>query len=86
MTTMTVHDLGQHWPEAEKVLAAEKEITITRDGVPVAKLLAVEPVKKQRKPFDLEAHRKWKEDLFGKGVVVNWVEEFIANDREDRVF
>ena len=83
MTTMSVREIGRRWPEAE--LASEKEIIITRDGVPVAKLSAIEPVRKPRKPFDLKAHREWQEKLFGQGVVVNWVEEFIQSDREDRV-
>jgi hypothetical protein len=38
---MTVHDLGLPWPETEKALATDKEIIITRDGVPVAKLSAI---------------------------------------------
>jgi antitoxin (DNA-binding transcriptional repressor) of toxin-antitoxin stability system len=84
MTTMTVRDIRRRWPEAEKAPATEKEIIITRDGVPVAKLSAVVPVKRTRTPFDLDAHQKWQESLFGKGVVVNWVEEFVQNDREER--
>ena len=42
MKTITVRDVRQRWPEAERSLAEEGEIVITRDGKPVARLLPVE--------------------------------------------
>ena len=37
-----MRDVRQRWPEAERSLAEEGEIVITRDGKPVARLLPVE--------------------------------------------
>ena len=35
MKTMTVRDVRQKWPEAERSLVIEGEIVITRDGKPI---------------------------------------------------
>ena len=86
MKTMTVRDIRQRWPEAERALAAEKEIIITRDGQPVARLTRIVPEKKPRKRFDPAEQQRWRESVFGKGVVVNWVQEFCEVDRADRDF
>ena len=37
-----------------------------------------------RKPFDCDEHRRWQEEVFGKGVVVNIVDDLVAADRDDR--
>lgn len=81
---MSVRDIRQRWPEAEKALALEKEIIITRDGQPVAKLARLSSEKKRRKRGDLAEHRRWKEKVFGKGTVVNWVSDFCGKDRAER--
>jgi len=65
MKTITVRDVRQRWPEAERSLAIEGEITITRDGKPVARLLPVEEELKPRKKFDPEEHRRWREEVWG---------------------
>ena len=39
MKTMTVRDIRQKWPEAERALAVEGEIIVTRDSKPVAKII-----------------------------------------------
>ena len=82
---MSVRDIRQRWPEAEKALATEKEIVITRDDQPVAKLSQLGSAKKRRKRFELADHRRWKEKVFGKGTVVNWVTEFCEKDRAERI-
>ena len=84
MKTMTVRDIRQRWPEAERALAAEKEIIITRDGQPVAKLTRIAPGKKKRKRFDPGEQKRRREAVLGKGVVVNWVKEFCEVDRAER--
>ena len=84
MKTMTVRDIRQRWPEAERALAAEKEIIITRDGQPVAKLTRIAPGKKKRKRFDPAEQKRRREAVLGKGVVVNWVKEFCEVDRAER--
>lgn len=64
MKMMTVRDVRQKWPEAERSLVVEGEIVITRDGKPVARLLPVE-VEPPRKRFDAEEHRRWMKDIWG---------------------
>ncbi len=84
MKTMTVRDVRQRWPEAERALDVEKEIIITRDGRPVAKLSRIAPKTKKRKRFDPKEWRSFRESLFGKGVTVDWVSEFCEKDRAER--
>ena len=80
---MTIRDLRQRWPEAEKALELESEIIITRDSVPVAKLVRIMPELKKRPRWEPEEHRKWQEKVFGKRVF-NWVDKALAGSRADR--
>ena len=84
MKTITVRDLRQRWPEAERALVLEKEIVVTRDGRPVAKLTRIAQAQKKRKRFDAGEQRRFRESIFGKGVTVNWVREFCEADRDER--
>jgi len=81
MKTMTVRDVRQKWPEAERSLAAEGEIVITRDGKPVARLLPVEE-QAPRKRFDPVEHRKWLEDMWGDETFDSLTP--LMEDREER--
>jgi antitoxin (DNA-binding transcriptional repressor) of toxin-antitoxin stability system len=54
--TISVRDLRQRWPEAEARLQVEKEIVITRDAKPIAKLVRIDERPKPRKRFDPAAH------------------------------
>jgi antitoxin (DNA-binding transcriptional repressor) of toxin-antitoxin stability system len=84
MKTMTVRDVRQRWPEAERALATEREITITRDGQPVAKLVRIVPETKKRRRFDPHEQKRFRESLFGKRSRVTWVKEFCEIDRRER--
>jgi antitoxin (DNA-binding transcriptional repressor) of toxin-antitoxin stability system len=83
MTTLTVRDLRQRWPKAEAMLEREKEIVVTRDGKPVAKLVRVRKVEATRKRFDPRRHARWQARVSGKDAV-RWVEEFLIADRRAR--
>jgi len=83
---MSIRDLRQKWPEAESLLQVEKEIIITRDAKPVAKLVRHTEPEKPRKRFDPVAHAKWQASVFGKGKVVRLVDKYLAREREDRPF
>lgn len=83
MKTITVRDLRQRWPQAEAMLEREREIVITRDGKPVAKLVRFREAEKARKRFDPEAHAKWQDTVNGRRTV-RWVEEFLIADRNAR--
>lgn len=60
MKTMTVRDIRLKWPEAERALAREGEIVVTRDSKPVARILPYEAPKRARRArFDPEAQGRW---------------------------
>ena len=83
MKTITIRDLRQRWPEAEKALQVESEIIITRDSKPVAKLVRLALEQDERPRWDPEEHRKWQEKVFGKKVF-RWVDKALAEGRADR--
>ena len=83
MKTITVRDVRQRWPDAERALETEREIIITRDGKPVARLLPVVAVADTRPRFDPEENRKRREKLWGKGVMFDSLTPLLE-DREDR--
>lgn len=84
MKTITIRDLRQRWPEAEKALEVEGEIIITRDSKPVAKLVRIVPAQVKRLRWDPEEHRKWQERVFGKKVF-RWVDKALAESRAERL-
>jgi antitoxin (DNA-binding transcriptional repressor) of toxin-antitoxin stability system len=65
MKTMTIRDIRQRWPEAEKALATESEILVTRDGKPVARLLPIVQEEAPRKRFDPEEQRRLRQEVWG---------------------
>src|SRR2546428_3863163 len=83
MKTLSVRDLRQRWPEAEALLRTEREILITRDSKPVAKLVRFTAPKRPRKRFDPMANAKWQRKVSG-GRVSRWVDGALAAAREDR--
>lgn len=82
MKTMTVRDIRQHWPEAEKALGVEREIIITRDGKPVARLLPMEEAVVPKKRFDPEAQMRWMKETWGDQQIDTLTP--LLEDREDR--
>ena len=83
MKTITIRDLRQRWPEAEKSLQVENEILVTRDGEPVAKLVRVGREKPRRKRWDPEEHRRWLKRVWGNKQV-QLVDKYLQANREDR--
>ena len=72
MKTITVRDLRQRWPRAEAMLEREKEIVVTRDGKPVAKLVRVREARAARRRFDPRGHARWQARVSG-GRTVRWI-------------
>jgi len=68
MKTITIRDLRQRWPEAEAALKSEREILITRDSQPVAKLVRVASNKPKRKRWDPAEHARWLKKVYGRKV------------------
>ncbi len=83
MKAVTIRDLRLHWPATEKSLRLEGELTVTRDGVPVAKLIKFTPPPKRRKRWDPEEHKRWMKRVWG-GKSVALVDKYLAKDRADR--
>jgi antitoxin (DNA-binding transcriptional repressor) of toxin-antitoxin stability system len=83
MRTLSVRDLRQRWPEAEARLRVEREIVITRDSKPVAKLVRIDDNPKRRKRFDPITHAKWQRRV-GGGRVARWVDRALDEARRDR--
>jgi antitoxin (DNA-binding transcriptional repressor) of toxin-antitoxin stability system len=83
MISMTIRDIRQRWPEAEKALAEEDEIVITRDGKPVAKLIPFMESEDKRPRFNPEKHlQKMKKILGGRVLYSN--DKGLAARRVDR--
>ena len=62
MKTMTVRDIRQRWPEAEKALALDGEVVVTRDSKPIARIIpfVAPPAKKGTvKRFAAATHMRW---------------------------
>ena len=83
MKSISVRDLRQRWPAAEALLRVEKEIVITRDARPVARLVRIDDRPSARKRFDPAAHAKWQQRTAG-GKVSRWVDRAVRAAREDR--
>ena len=83
MKTITIRDLRQRWPEAEKALEAEHEITITRDGKPVAKLVRLAEPRPKRKRWAPQAHLRWLKKVWGNRMMTS-CDTYVAADRADR--
>ena len=83
MKAITIRDLRQRWPVAEALLRTEKELIITRDAQPVAKLVRIEERPKSRRRFDPAAHARWQRKLSG-GKVSRWVDRALREGREER--
>ncbi len=83
MKAISIRDLRQRWPEVEARLQVEKEIVITRDAKPVAKLVRIDERSKPRKRFDPAAHARWQQRIAG-GKVSRWVDRAVREAREDR--
>jgi antitoxin (DNA-binding transcriptional repressor) of toxin-antitoxin stability system len=84
MKTISVRDLRQRWPQAEALLKTEHELVITRDGQAVAKLVRIIPTKAKRTRFDPAEHARWQGRVFGKGKLIRWVDQALAQARADR--
>jgi antitoxin (DNA-binding transcriptional repressor) of toxin-antitoxin stability system len=85
MKTITIRDLRQRWPEAEAALQVEKEILITRDAKPVAKLVRVVQSESRRSRWSPEEHRRWIRKVFGDKTLPT-SDERLAAARAERGF
>jgi antitoxin (DNA-binding transcriptional repressor) of toxin-antitoxin stability system len=66
------------------MLKTEHELVITRDGQAVARLVRIIPTKTKRTRFDPVEHATWQARVFGKGKLIRWVDQALAQARADR--
>jgi antitoxin (DNA-binding transcriptional repressor) of toxin-antitoxin stability system len=83
MKSVTIRELRQHWPETEKALLAENELTITRDGRAVAKLVRIHDPKPQSGRWNPEGHKKWLKKVWGNSQV-RLVDKYLGAGRAER--
>jgi prevent-host-death family protein len=61
---INIHQAKTHLSRLLQRVAAGEEVTIARSGVPVARLVAVEPEKKKVRPLGMDRGRIWIADNF----------------------
>ena len=89
METVTIRELRQNWPAVEKRLAAAGELTVTRDGTPVAELRTpprAPATKKAVKRFTAADHEKWMKKIWGNEKPSFSLSGALERDRADRKF
>ncbi|HRZ35741.1 MAG TPA: hypothetical protein P5534_05180 [Candidatus Paceibacterota bacterium] len=84
MNTITVRDLRQRWPAAERRLETERELIITRDGQPIARLVRLARTTTKRRRFDPREHGDWQRRVFGRRSAICWVQATLESGRRDR--
>lgn len=85
MKTMTVRDVRQKWPEAERALAEHGEVVVTRDSKPVARIVPFEPrEQKRRASVDWAALSKWRDRFWRTQPRQSSTDTDLAADRADR--
>jgi prevent-host-death family protein len=61
---VNIHEAKTHLSRLLQRVAAGEEVTIARSGVPIARLVAVEPEKKKTRPLGMDRGRIWIADDF----------------------
>jgi prevent-host-death family protein len=61
---VNIHEAKTHLSRLLQRVAAGEEVTIARSGVPVARLVAVEPEKKKIRPLGMDRGKIWIADDF----------------------
>ena len=84
MKTMTVRDIRLKWPEAERALAREGEIIVTRDSKPIARILPYEASPRARRVrFDPDAQIRWLGRFWRNRPPGPSTDELLRRDREE---
>ena len=84
MKTITIREVRQRWPAAERLLQSEGEVMITRDGRPIARLIRLAEDRANRRRFSPTEHRRWQRQVFGPRTTLRWVDKALASSRSDR--
>jgi antitoxin (DNA-binding transcriptional repressor) of toxin-antitoxin stability system len=84
MTRMSVRDIRLKWPEAEKKLARTGEIIVTRDSVPIARIVPFKPPAASRRArFDPAAQKRWLRTFWKGQPSRASTDELLQRDRSE---
>lgn len=87
MKTVTIRELRRNWPAVEQHLASARELTVTRDGKPVAELrLPARLPAKTAKRFNAAEHLKMIQKFWAGRKPKFTTEQLIAESRAERNF
>lgn len=77
---MNIHEAKTHLSRLLQRVAAGEEVIIARAGVPVARLVAVEPKKKKIRPLGMDRGRVWVADDFDAPLPDHLLKEFYGGE------
>jgi prevent-host-death family protein len=76
MMEVNIHEAKTHFSRLLQRVANGEEVTIARAGVPVARLVAVEPKKGKVRPLGMDEGRIWIADDFDAPLPDELLKEF----------
>jgi len=77
---VNIHEAKTHLSRLLQRVAAGEEVTIARSGVPVARLVAVEPEKKKIRPLGMDRGRIWIADDFDAPLPDELLKQFYGGE------
>jgi antitoxin (DNA-binding transcriptional repressor) of toxin-antitoxin stability system len=84
MARMTVREIRQSWPEAERRLALDGEVIVTRDSRPVARILPYREVGRGRRSrFRADHHLRWLRRFWKGRTAGPSTDELLRRDRDE---
>jgi prevent-host-death family protein len=73
---VNIHQAKTHFSRLLQRVAAGEEVVIARAGVPVARLVALEPTKGKLRPLGMDVGRIWIADDFNAPLPDDLLKEF----------
>ena len=73
---VNIHEAKTHFSRLLRRVASGEEVTIARAGVPVARLVAVEPEQKKIRPLGFDRGKVWVADDFDAPLPDDLLKEF----------
>jgi prevent-host-death family protein len=77
---VNVHEAKTHLSRLLRRVADGEDIIIAHAGVPVARLVAIEPKKKQVRPLGMDRGRVWVADDFDAPLPDTWLAGFYGGE------
>jgi prevent-host-death family protein len=77
---VNIHEAKTHLSRLLQRVAAGEEVTIARAGVPVARLVPLEPKKKKIRPLGMDRGRVWVADDFDAPLPDELLKEFYGGE------